>query len=323
MKFLRKVLPYIILTLVVAGSVFIWVERDRILDWWYLRSYEPSAEIETLASDTDMSDYARRLFLVNHPTLDDKQTFNQNCAGIIEEVAVLGCYHGDRLGIHLYDITDDRLHGVEQVTAAHEMLHQAYDRLGDSERERIGNLLQDFYDSGLADESVREKIGLYQNDDNHDIVNEMHSIFGTEVEDLPDELEQYYAQYFGDRSKVIAFHKESRAAFEEFRQKIENYDQQLASLQQQIDNSESQLSSMLAELKVERDRLDQLLASQQIEEYNSGVPGFNAKVNKYNGLLQSTQNLVDNYNQLVKDRNDIAIQASDLNAALDSRLTPQ
>lgn len=323
MKRFQKILPYLILSAIVAGSIALWVERDRALDWWYLRGYEPSADVEALASDTMMTDYAQRLFFVNHPTLDDKQTFNQNCAGILEEVAVLGCYHGDRLGIHLFNVTDSRLHGVEQVTAGHEMLHQAYDRLSNNERQRINNLLQDFYDNELENEAVREKIALYQEDASHDILNEMHSIFATEVENLPAELENYYSQYFSDRSKVIAFHKQSRAAFEQFRQKIDNYDKQLADIQQQIDNNESSLSEMLAELESERQRLDQLLASDQVEEYNAGVPGFNQRVNSYNGLLQTTQGLVSQYNKLVQERNEVAIQVSDLNAALDSRLTPQ
>lgn len=320
---LRKILPYVVLTAVMAGSVVLWMQRERVLDWWYLRGYEPSAEIGTLADNTMMTDYARRLFFVNHPTLDDKVAFNQNCSGIIEEVAVLGCYHGDRLGIYLYDVTDSRLNGIEEVTAAHEMLHQAYDRLSQDEQQNINQLLQNFYDNGLDSQSVRDKIALYENDEGHDILNEMHSIFGTEVETLPDELENYYKQYFSDRSKVFTFHKQSRAAFEEFRQRITDYDNQLASLQEQIDNNEKNLSSMLAELEAERKRLDQLLASNQVEEYNAGVPGFNARVNDYNNLLSSTQGLVDQYNQLVKERNDIAVQASDLNAALDSRFTPQ
>jgi hypothetical protein len=33
---------------------------------------------------------------------------------------------------------------------------------------------------------------------------EAHSLLGTEYEDLPTELEQYYSQYFSDRSKVVA-----------------------------------------------------------------------------------------------------------------------
>lgn len=320
---LRKILPYIVLTAVMAGSVVLWAQREHVLDWWYLRGYEPSAEISVIAEDTMMTDFAKRLFFVNHPTLDDKVAFNQNCSGIIEEVAVLGCYHGDRLGIYLYDVADTRLDGIEQVTAAHEMLHQAYDRLSNKERENINKLLQDFYDNGLESQSVRDKITLYENDGTHDLLNEMHSIFGTEVETLPAELEEYYQRYFSDRSKVFAFHKQSRAAFEEFRKKITNYDNQLANLQQQIDNSEKDLSSMLAELEAERKRLDQLLANNQVNEYNSGVPGFNAKVNDYNNLLSTTQSLVDQHNQLVQERNDIAVQASDLNAALDSRLTPQ
>ena len=49
---------------------------------------------------------------------------------------MLGCYILNK-GIYVYDITDDRLAGVRQVTTAHEMLHAAYDRLSVKERAQV------------------------------------------------------------------------------------------------------------------------------------------------------------------------------------------
>lgn len=325
MKRLKQALPYIALLLIAAGGVWLGANQERALDWWVLRDYNAPAQISDFADSTAMTSYGERLFLVNRPSIDDKEAFNQNCAGIIEEVAVLGCYHGDRQGIYLYRIEDERLDGIEEVTAAHEMLHQAYDRLGADERELLNNLLQAFYSNELQDQDVREKLGLYNQDNQEELLNEMHSIFGTEIGagELPDELEKHYSRYFTDRSKVVAFRNQSHAAFDEFRKRIAAYDNQLKDLQQQIENNESTLSQSLTDLEQERIRLDNLRASEQIEEYNAGVPNFNGMVDRYNALLQETQNLVEQYNRLVEDRNAVAVQVSDLNAALDSRLTPQ
>jgi hypothetical protein len=270
-----------------------------------------------------MTSYAQRLFYVNKPTLDDKDAFNSNCAGIIQEAAVLGCYHGDRGGIHVYDVTDDRLQGIEEVTAAHEMLHQAYDRLNGGKRERIDDLLQQFYDEGLSDQSIRDKLGIYQQEGVHDLANEMHSIFGTEVAELPVELEEYYRQYFSDRQQVVAFRMASRAAFDDYRNQITTYDDRLRDLQAAIDKNEAELSRRLARINQTRAELDGALDSGNVEQYNAGVPAFNALVSSYNGLLQETQGLVEEYNQLVIQRNAIAVQVTELNQALDSRFTPQ
>lgn len=322
MSRIKRSLPYVGLFLTLGVSVFVWLFREQVVDWWYLRGYEPGVRTVELADDTTMTDEARRLFFVNKPTLDDKATFNDNCGNIIEEVAVLGCYRGDRQGIHLFDVTDTRLDGIEEVTAAHEMLHQAYDRLANSERSKIDALLNDFYRNGLKDQSVRDKVELY-GDDGHTLANELHSIFGTEVLSLPAELEEYYGRYFNNRSKVVDFREQSRVAFEEFRKKIESYDRRLRTLQSEIQQGEQALAAELARLEAARKRLDQLLESEQVGAYNAGVPDFNKQVESYNALLKQTQQSVRTHNKLVEERNRVAVQVSDLNAAIDSRLTPQ
>ena len=78
-----------------------------------------------------MTDKGRNLFYVYDPQLLDKDGFNTQCT-IEEQSIVLGCYDGS--GIYLYDISDVRLEGVEEVTSAHEMLHAAYGRLSAKEK---------------------------------------------------------------------------------------------------------------------------------------------------------------------------------------------
>ncbi|MGH7157888.1 MAG: hypothetical protein ACREGD_02295 [Candidatus Saccharimonadales bacterium] len=322
MRLLRRLLPYLVLVLMIAGGWLFLVNRDYLHDQVVLRGYTPSADIAVLAADTAMTEYGQRLFYVNKPQLDDKIAFNEACRDLGEEAAVLGCYKGNRQGIHIYDITDPRLHGIEQVTAAHEMLHQAYDRLDSKTRARIGALLEDYYRSGLADEGVKSKMAIYEKD-GANLANEMHSIFGTEINELPVELEAYYSRYFTDRQKVVEFRNLSKAEFEKYRSQIENYDRRLEELRPQIDQMEQQLKEEVAELQAAKSKLDADLAAGRVQEYNAGVAPYNALVAQYNRDLAALNRKIEEYNRLVQERNALSVQVSELNKALDSILTPQ
>lgn len=322
MSFFRRLLPYLVLVVLVVVGALLWVNRDYLQDQLVLRGHEPPAEISALAEDTAMTEYGSRLFFVNKPQLADKIAFNEVCRDLGEEAAVLGCYKGNRQGIFIFDVTDPRLHGIEQVTAAHEMLHQAYDRLDPGTRSYIGDLLEDFYRSGLTDESIKSKIAIYE-EDGSDLVNEMHSIFGTEVRDLPTELEDYYKQYFTDRQKVVAFRDASNAEFERYRNQIAEYDRRLEQLRKEIDKMEKDLKVEAAELKSKKAALDADLAAGRVQEYNAGVAPYNALVNQYNHDLATVNRKIEEYNRLVQERNTVSVQVSELNKALDSSLTPQ
>ncbi len=47
--------------------------------------------------------------------------------------AILGCYNPSSRDIYIYNVTNSELDGVKEVTAAHEMLHAAWERLSESE----------------------------------------------------------------------------------------------------------------------------------------------------------------------------------------------
>src|SRR4051794_9985079 len=110
-------LPLLALLLVILGVVII--KQQAIHDWWQLHGYSPPANIATLTADDTMTPQARHLFYVNHPTISSGSDFTLHCPAGSEKTVVLGCYIGDDRGIYLYQVTDPRLDGVEQVTAAH------------------------------------------------------------------------------------------------------------------------------------------------------------------------------------------------------------
>lgn len=301
--------------LVIAVPVVLWTQRWNIYDTLRLRGYQPPAQVAQLASDTAMNDKTRRLFYVYHPGLEDKKSFNDHCRSS-EKTIVLGCYVSGT-GIYLYNVTDERLAGVIQVTAAHETLHAAYDRLSLKEKQRVNKLLDQAY-AVVTNQRIRDTIEDYRKN-GADITNELHSILGTEVRELTPELDQYYTRYFTNRLKIVAYSEKYEQAFNERKQKVEEDDKKLAILKQQIESGEVELNALEQQLQAERARLDAMLANKDYAGYNAGVPGFNARVNAYNAKVRTIRNLIDQYNVLVAERNAIATEESELVKAIDSR----
>jgi hypothetical protein len=317
----KSILSLVILWLILGLAVFGWLKRQDIYDSLRLRNYNPPNNIAQLATDTTMNASARHIFFVNHPAIENSTTFTEKCGSQGEQTIVLGCYIPPQRGIHLYDVTDARLAGVEQVTAAHEMLHAAYDRLSSQDKKQIDAWIEAAY-SQITDQRIRDTITAYKKD-GADTSNELHSILGTEVRNLPPELENYYKRYFADRSKIVDYSDRYESVFTSRKVQVDAYDTQLASLKKQIDDNQVALSQQNKELADERSNLDQLLASKQFEAYNNGVASYNKKVQAYNALVTTTKSVVNQYNDILEQRNAIALEQRQLFQAIDSRSVPQ
>ena len=125
---------------------------------------------------------ARRLLYLNRPdVISDVRAFRERCS-FDERTIVLGCYRGGGRGIVIFGVTDPRLHGVEQVTAAHELLHAAYERLSAGDREAVDAPAR----GGLGRRRFPRSSGRESRATTpSDRLDEMHSIFGTELALLP------------------------------------------------------------------------------------------------------------------------------------------
>ncbi len=302
----------------IAGAVWVVLNKQAVLDWWALLQYKPSAAALQLANNTSMTGRGRDMFYVSDPQVQDSQKFNQSCSSTGEQTIVLGCYVTQH--IYIFDVVNPQLAGVKEVTAAHEMLHAAYERLDGETRSRVNGLLQDQLGK-IRDDHLNELVALYSRTEPDDLLNEMHSIIGTEYSGLDPELEQYYGQYFSDRSKVVAYAQAYRAIFTASQERIAAYDKQLASIKQQIDTNYTQLDERKKSLEQRSSELDQLRQS-DVAAYNQAVPGYNAQVNAYNSLAIKTRDLVTQYNALVATRNNEAAAQNNLYQSLNSQYQP-
>jgi uncharacterized protein YdaU (DUF1376 family) len=311
-----------LLVLVVAALV-LQTQRQPLLDWWHLRGYDAPAAVAKIATEDTMTAKAKQLLYVNHPKITNGSDFTKNCPKGGEKTVVLGCYLGNDGGIYIYAVSDARLNGVEQVTAAHEMLHAAYRRLSTPERTKVDAELMDFYKHDLTDQRIKDTIAAYQKSEPNDVVNEMHSVFGTEVANLPAALTKYYAQYFTDRSVVTGFTASYQAEFTGRQAQIAAYDTQLSGLKAQIDANQDILDNQRSALDTQSARMDSERSSGQISAYNADVDTYNAAVNSYNALLGTTRAQINQYNDIVAKRNAIALEEQQLASELSSSSLPK
>lgn len=295
--------------------------RQGITDWWALRHYQAPAVIAQLATQDTMTADARNIFYVNQPELQPKASF-KDCNLGKEQAAILGCYHSNQAGIFILDVSDARLNGIEQVTAAHEMLHAAYDRLNTRQKKSVDVMLEDYYQHDLKDPDIIAQMNAYKKSEPQDVVDEMHSVFGTEVTKLPAPLEQYYSKYFTSRKTVAGFYTKYEAEFSSRQDAVKADDARLAAMKKQIDDEQSDLQKQYAALTAQQARLTGYKQNGDIGDYNAGVPGFNRLVNSYNTQVDALRGLIAQYNELVNTRNGIALEAQQLTNEITSQVSP-
>ena len=311
-------LSLVVLAVLVGGFL---TNQNRIFDYWKLRNYQPPATVAQLATDTSMTAYTRHLFYLNKPQiLSTVKSFRQFCPENRDTI-VLGCYHSSQAGIYIYDVPDKSLAGVQQVTTAHEALHAAYGRLSGKDKTKVNAMLRDYYEHGLTDPLVKNEIKLYMTTEPNSVTDEMHSLFGTELAQLPGPLEQYYRQYFSNRAKIVGYQQQYQAQFTERQNAIAEDDKQLDQLKAKIAEEQSNIDARLARLSEERSRINGYASSNQVAAYNAAVPSFNAQIDAYNNAVQRLKADIDTFNELVVARNAIAGQLATLDKALDTRTT--
>lgn len=304
-KFLGIFSSFLFLTL----PVLFFIKQQALIDWYKLRNYQPAPAVASLADNSSMNDKGRKLFYVYDPQIvSSKDSFRASCKQG-EQTIVLGCYVSNDK-IYVYDVADDRLKGIQEVTAAHEMLHAAYDRLSDKEKDRVNNLLSTAY-ANITNERIRKNVEQYRQRDPSIVTNELHSILGSEVPDLSADLEKYYANYFVDRSKVVALSQQYEAEFIAHEEQVEGYDAQLQAFKATIDAQENRLVQLEEQLNERRETLDR--TSQ------ASVDSYNSLVSSYNNIVESLRENIEEYNAIVATRNREAEVWQSLVDAIDTR----
>lgn len=245
---------------VIFGGLYLVQHPQPILDQITVWQFEPDAAIAAQTERLELTDHGRFLYYASKPEINSGDTFDSVCPARADEedFGILGCYLPAEKRIHLFDVTDSRLDGTEEVTAAHEILHAAWDRLGADERARLTPLIEAEAEKISDDTEFATRMDYYARVEPGERANELHSIIGTEVAELGGELEEYYAKYFKNRDVVVGLHAAANAVF--------------VSLQEKSEELVASMEALRSEIEA-----DYAAYTSGYEQLNADITDFNAK----------------------------------------------
>lgn len=308
--------------IIIVASIFLALFfRQTIVDHIVAWQYQPSSVIESFVSESGMNDHGKLLYYASQPQLEDKSSFGKYCPSSESGSAVLGCYVNDR--IYLFNVTNDQLKGIKPVTAAHEMLHAAYQRLSTSEKKRVDAMLEENYQRVKDQADLETVMETYKKSEPGEADNELHSLLGTEIKDLSPGLEAYYERYFSDRQKVVSAFTTYHKVFEALNQRADKLAAQLSALKTQIETSSAAYSS-------DTTKINQDIATFNNQAKNGGFASQSdflaqrAELISRVDALQAQRDQINadiaRYNSLATDYNEIATESRQLNDSLNSNL---
>lgn len=310
-----------IVILTIAGVILTLAAIAIALNFSFLKDlfvgmkYAPSAEMTYIRDELKLAPRGWVIFNASFPELKEKQEFNQYCRESENTAAVLGCYKGDK--IYVYDIVSDELKGIKELTSAHELLHAVYSRMNAQDKDRLGNLAREVYDKNK--EIMGEEIELY---DDAQKAEEMYVRAGTEVANLPSELENHFAEIFEDQDLIVSYYDSYIKVFREIEAKMNEIHAKIETLGQEIEAKTSEYESGVAAL------------NGSINEFNNCARTPNCftsnyvfnrqrnvllnRQNELSGLYNSINNLINQYNALVTEYNENVLHGQILNQAINS-----
>lgn len=314
----------IFILFVLSTVLFVYVFRQDIKDRYTVSIFKPNADIESISKDTIMTDSGKFYFYASQPEINSSDSFNGNCQRKEANSPILGCYVNKR--IYIYDVKNDpRLLGVKSITAAHEMLHAAWDRLNDGQKQKLGNLLSNAYQRVKTEELVK-RMEYYEREQPGDRIEELHSILGTEFNNLGSELDEYYSRYFGNRNSLIDIYNKYNKIFVDLNKSqellLDEINKLGNSLKIRIDKYNTyvdKLNSDVSDLESRRDKVD-LSNWSQVQEFNSKRDQILARIKTLNTELESIQKLQDEYKSLIDEYNKNVLVGNGLTNSLDSTL---
>lgn len=206
-----SIVAFVFSGLFVVAALWLFFNRQYAQDWLAVQSYTPSSEIVAINEKAQFTEKGNFIFYATQPRIASQEVFNKECPRREAASPILGCYtNEDR--IYVYNLTNDQLDGMEEVTAVHEMLHAVWYRMSKDEQQKLTTELQAAYEK-LNDPELKIRMDYYERTEPGEFANELHAILGTEVSSLSPELEQYYSQYF-NRDAVLKLHQQYKAVYD-------------------------------------------------------------------------------------------------------------
>jgi len=316
---LRTGIAFSLSILVIGFAGWLFLNRQFALDQLSVWNYQPSASIENLDERIKFTDKGLFTFYATKPVLADSSEFNGSCPRQEAGSPILGCYtSADR--IFVFNVANDQLDGMKEVTAAHEMLHAVWYRMSASEQARVGALLTAAYDKSASAE-LKDRMAYYQRTEPEAITNELHSILGTEVGDLGPELEAYYSQYFESRQIILDLHAKYNDVYKALYTRADTLYGDMQTLSKSIDVRSAAYDGEVTALSRDITRFNARANSgdfDSMSQFNSEKAVLVSRSNKLDAERTAIYADIDTYNKMYEEYKVLASQIELLNNSVDS-----
>lgn len=317
-------LTIVIIVVAIATALWLVLNRQWVLDTVRAAQYKPSESVKTIETDLGLTGEGKHLFSASQPKLESSAMFNTSCNQKSEtNNPILGCYVGQN--IYIFDVTNDKLMGIEQTTAAHELLHAVYERMSPDEKTAIDNELTKAYESHKTDE-LAKRMQHYQTTEPGEEMNELHSILGTEFDNLGGVLEAHYSKYFSNRARIVAFNRQYNDVFTSISSR----------LQQLTDQINTSVESINARIKQHNLAVKQLESDQQaflaknrrggftsVPEFNAAQRELNDRAGTLNDEREQIAADIEASDQLRNEYTTLVTEYNQLNQSINSSLAPK
>ncbi len=318
------IIAFLVSGLFIVAAIWLFTNRQYAMDQFSVWTYEPSEEVAAIGKKVEFTDKGRFIFYATKPELESRESFNKKCPRQETGSPILGCYTSDDR-IYVYNLTNEQLEGMEEVTAVHEMLHAVWYRTNASDREKLTKQLEAAYEK-LDNKELKTRMDYYQRTEPGEFANELHSILGSEVASLGEPLESYYSQFF-NRATVLKLHDQYSSVYKALYDRADvlykNMQVLGATIESQrtaYDEAAKQLSADIAlfnaraqsgaftsqaQFNNERNALIQRTRALETQrtEINNNIATYNEYYNEYQDIskqIEVLNNSIDSFNQIEK-----------------------
>lgn len=297
---------------VIIGVNFVMI-RDVLIGM----GYKPSEEMSLIRDSLELTNRGRLIFNASKPELMEKNEFNLKCRDNENEVAILGCFSGDK--IYVYNIVDEELPGIRELTTAHELLHAVYERMSDADKTALVSDLTQVFENNQS--LLEPEITIYEISEREE---ELYVRAGTEVKELPLALEEHFAKYFKDQDKIVDFYESYIAIFHEIEEKLSSLLSSINVLQEEIntktENYETGTATLNAEIEEFNNCAETLNCFSSNAVFNSRRAALISRQQGLKALYEEINALISQYNTLVAEYNENVLHGQALNIRINSSL---
>ncbi|MDR0591489.1 MAG: hypothetical protein LBG75_02980 [Candidatus Nomurabacteria bacterium] len=315
-KPLSRVVSIVTSIVLIAVIGLVVYYQQSIVDYAVYLAYKPTPEIERMVERIGFTGDGKFRLYSSEPSIEGSSSFNKDCEAVQSEVNVLGCYTNNR--IYVYNVQSEELDGIKEVTLAHETLHAVYERLSDGERQKVDATIDTYYAAHKTPE-LEKYMSNYPAEDKY---TELHSVLGTEVGDLPAELEEHYAKYF-NRDKVLKLYDGYHQKFVEVKDRADQLVKEAEALAKDVEDQTTSYNSATSALSARISSFNARASGGDFSsqaQFDAERAGLVTESDRLEALRVEINQKIERYTAIQGELQELELRNKELNNSINSKL---